>query len=50
MGYIGAGMMILSALYTLRLHVPGLRKIGSSRTWFDFHVVFGLAGPMLASA
>jgi Fe-S-cluster-containing hydrogenase component 2 len=48
MGYIGAGMMIVAALYTLRLHVPGLRRIGSSRTWFDFHVVFGLAGPMLA--
>jgi Fe-S-cluster-containing hydrogenase component 2 len=48
MGYIGASMMIISALYTLRLHVPGLRKIGSSRTWFDFHVVFGLAGPVLA--
>lgn len=48
MGYIGAGMMVISALYTLRLHVPGLRRIGSSRTWFDFHVVFGLAGPVLS--
>jgi Fe-S-cluster-containing hydrogenase component 2 len=48
MGYIGASMMIVSALYTLRLHLPGLRRIGSSRTWFDFHVVFGLAGPVLA--
>lgn len=48
MGYVGAGMMVVSALYTLRLHVPGLRSLGSSRTWFDFHVVFGLAGPLLA--
>lgn len=48
MGYIGAAMMIVSALYTLRLHVPGLRRIGSSKAWFDFHVVFGLAGPVLA--
>lgn len=48
MGYLGGGMMVLSALYTLRLHVPGLRKIGSSKTWFDFHVVFGLAGPVLS--
>ncbi|MCK6549404.1 4Fe-4S dicluster domain-containing protein [Myxococcota bacterium] len=47
MGYVGSAMMTLSALYTLRLHVPGLRKIGSSKTWFDFHVVFGLAGPVL---
>jgi Fe-S-cluster-containing hydrogenase component 2 len=47
MGYFGAGMMILSALYTLRLHLPGLRRIGNSKTWFDFHVVFGLAGPIL---
>jgi Fe-S-cluster-containing hydrogenase component 2 len=48
MGYIGGGMMTVSALYTLRLHVPVLRKIGSSKTWFDFHVVFGLAGPVLS--
>ena len=47
MGYLGAGMMTLAALYTLRLHVPILRRIGNSRTWFDFHVVFGIAGPLL---
>lgn len=47
MGYLGAGMMVVSALYTLRLNVPGLRRVGNSRTWFDFHVVFGLAGPAL---
>jgi Fe-S-cluster-containing hydrogenase component 2 len=47
MGYIGGGMMTVAALYTLRLHVPGLRRLGSSKTWFDFHVVFGLAGPAL---
>ncbi len=48
LGYFGGGMMVLSALYTLRLHVPGLQKIGNSKTWFDFHIVFGLAGPVLA--
>lgn len=48
LGYFGAGMMVLSALYTLRLHLPGLRRIGNSKTWFDFHVVFGLAGPLLS--
>ena len=48
LGYIGAAMMVVSALYTLRLHVPGIRRIGSSKTWFDFHVVFGLAGPLLS--
>ena len=48
MGYIAGGMMSVSALYSLRLHIPGLRRIGSSTTWFSFHVVFGLAGPMLA--
>ncbi|MCA9553927.1 MAG: 4Fe-4S dicluster domain-containing protein [Myxococcales bacterium] len=47
MGYLGGGMMVISALYTLRLNLPGLRRIGNSRTWFDFHVVFGLAGPAL---
>jgi len=48
LGYVGGVMMVLSALYTLRLHVPGVRGLGSSKTWFDFHVVFGLAGPILA--
>ena len=48
LGYIGAGMMIISALYTIRLHVPVIRRVGGARTWFDFHVVFGLAGPALS--
>jgi len=48
MGYLGGGMMVISALYTLRLNLPGLRRIGNSKTWFDFHVVFGLAGPALS--
>ncbi|MEO1336054.1 MAG: hypothetical protein AAFV29_10440, partial [Myxococcota bacterium] len=48
LGYIGGAMMTLSALYTLRLHVPGLKRIGNSKVWFDFHVVFGLAGPALS--
>lgn len=48
MGYLGAGMMVVAALYTLRLHIPGLRRVGSARTWFDFHVVFGISGPILS--
>jgi Fe-S-cluster-containing hydrogenase component 2 len=48
MGYIGSGMMVIAALYTLRLNLPGLRKVGNSKTWFDFHVVFGIAGPLLS--
>ncbi|MCC7381596.1 MAG: 4Fe-4S dicluster domain-containing protein [Deltaproteobacteria bacterium] len=48
MGYLGAGMMIVSALYTLRINLPGLRRVGNSKTWFDFHVVFGIAGPVLS--
>ncbi len=48
LGYLGGAMMTLSALYTLRLHVPGLKRVGNSKVWFDFHVVFGLTGPFLA--
>ena len=48
LGYIGAGMMTISALYTLRLHIPGLKRVGNSKVWFDFHVVFGLTGPLLS--
>ena len=48
LGYIGSAMMTISALYTLRLHVPGLKRVGNSKVWFDFHVVFGLTGPILS--
>ena len=48
LGYIGGAMMTVSALYTLRLHIPGLKRVGNSKTWFDFHVVFGLTGPALS--
>ncbi|MFO0722203.1 MAG: 4Fe-4S dicluster domain-containing protein [Myxococcota bacterium] len=48
MGYLGAGMMVVAALYTLRLNLPGLRRLGSSKTWFDLHVVFGIVGPILS--
>lgn len=48
LGYIGAVMMVVAALYTLRLHIPGLRRVGSAKTWFDFHVVFGISGPILS--
>ncbi|MBX2812271.1 MAG: 4Fe-4S dicluster domain-containing protein [Myxococcales bacterium] len=47
LGYLGGGMMVVSAMYTVRLNVPLLRRMGGARTWFDLHVVFGLAGPIL---
>ena len=46
MGYIGAVMMFVAALYTLRLNIPGIRRLGNAKTWFDLHIVFGLAGPV----
>lgn len=48
LGYAGAVMMVISAGYTTRLHIPGLRRLGGARAWFDLHVVFGLAGPALS--
>ena len=48
MGYLGAGLMILSAAYSARLNIPALRKTGSAKSWFLFHIVLGSCGPIFA--
>jgi len=46
-GLVGAVMMLMLLLYPLRKHVGFLRKLGEIGHWFRFHMVFGIAGPML---
>ena len=55
-GRIGLGLGIFSTLlfaaiyvYPLRKRWAWLRSIGSTRHWLDFHIVMGLAAPLLVA-
>ena len=45
-GYLGAGMMTLLLLYSLRKRVKPLRRLGSLAKWLDWHIVMGIYGPL----
>ena len=47
MGYVGATLMFSSMFYSGRKWIPGLKRLGSQRGWFDWHVWSGSVGPML---
>ena len=47
LGYIGAPLMFSSMFYSGRKWIPGLKRLGSQRGWFDWHVWSGSVGPML---
>lgn len=45
-GLLGAGLMTLMLSYSLRKRVRRLRRLGTLRTWLDFHIYCGVAGPL----
>jgi len=47
LGIVGSVLMLLLLLYPLRKRLPSLRAIGSVTFWFNTHMVFGVAGPVL---
>ncbi|MCW9013617.1 MAG: pyridine nucleotide-disulfide oxidoreductase [Gammaproteobacteria bacterium] len=47
LGIVGASMMLLLLLYPLRKHVKLLQHFGAVRYWFRFHMLLGVAGPVL---
>lgn len=47
LGMLGAGMFGILFLYPLRKRWPWLARIGSTRRWLDFHVLMGIAAPMV---
>lgn len=47
LGLVGAVLMLVLLLYPLRKHVSFLRNLGAIRYWFRFHMLFGIAGPLL---
>ncbi len=46
LGIIGASLMVLLLIYPLRKRLPRARWLGSTRTWFRVHMVFGVLGPL----
>lgn len=48
-GMFGGLFCLLTLLYPLRKRWRRLENWGTPRTWFQFHVYFGIAGPLLAT-
>lgn len=47
LGLAGGVMMLTLLLYPLRKRIPWLEQSGSMKAWFRYHMVFGIAGPVL---
>lgn len=45
-GVIGASLMTVMHVYTLRKRWDWLRKLGRLSTWLDFHIYAGIIGPL----
>lgn len=45
-GYVGAGLMVIAAIYPMMRRVKGFRWLASNTMWFDFHMMAGTIGPM----
>ena len=46
-GLVGGSMMLILLIYPLRKRIKSLRSIGKIGFWFRFHMILGIAGPML---
>ncbi|HEY6546446.1 MAG TPA: hypothetical protein VI589_01020, partial [Vicinamibacteria bacterium] len=47
LGVVGAGMMVVLLLYSVRKRVKGLRRAGPIARWLDIHIYLGVVGPLL---
>jgi Fe-S-cluster-containing hydrogenase component 2 len=45
-GLVGAGLMIIAAIYPIFRRVKLFRWLASNTMWFDFHLMAGTVGPM----
>lgn len=46
LGIIGGSLMLLLLLYPARKRLPWLGFIGTTRRWFQAHMIFGIVGPI----
>ncbi len=47
LGMLGTAMFLVIFLYPIRKRIAWWAKRGSSRHWLDFHVILGLAAPVI---
>jgi hypothetical protein len=47
LGIVGGSMMVLLLIYSARKRATWLRWMGGIPTWFQIHMVLGIAGPIL---
>ncbi len=45
-GIVGAAMMVVMLLYSVRKRFVALRRLGAVSEWLDFHILFGICGPL----
>jgi Fe-S-cluster-containing hydrogenase component 2 len=45
-GLVGAGLMIIAAIYPIFRRIKLFRWMASNTMWFDFHLMAGIIGPM----
>lgn len=46
-GYIGAAVLLLLLLYSVRKRVRALHGLGKLGRWLNVHIFFGIAGPLM---
>jgi len=46
LGIIGGSLMLLLLVYSARKHFKWLRFLGPTPSWFRFHMVLGIVGPL----
>ena len=46
LGIIGGSLMLVLLAYSLRKRWAWLEFLGSTPSWFRFHMVLGIAGPL----
>lgn len=47
LGLVGGLLMLSQMLYPLRKRIPWLARLGLMDRWFKYHMVIGIAGPVL---
>ena len=48
-GLLGAGLMIVAAIYPMFRRIKLFRWLASNTMWFDFHLMAGTVGPMFVA-
>ncbi len=47
LGLVGGLLMLSLLLYPLRKRLPSLERLGKMESWFKFHMIAGIGGPLL---